>query len=128
MWNVLDQYRVNSYFPQPRQGLFFFPVVFLDHICADMAMLSFLMYGVPLLAVVGIVVFFALRRKRSDAKREKKEMERTPERLKKEQDLLLRLEKLKRKTDHVASAVDKDPVRAAKVVRTMMKDKTKLRP
>ena len=91
-------------------------------------MLSFLLYGFPFLVVVAAVVFNVLKRRKSDHKISKKDMERTPERIKKEQDLLQRLEKLKRKTDHVAAAVDKDPVRAAKVVRMMMKDKTKLKP
>ena len=48
---------------------------------------------------------------------------RTPERVKMEQDLQVRLQRLKKRTDHVAQAVKSDPRRAANAVRSMMNDK-----
>ncbi|MDR3210293.1 MAG: hypothetical protein LBU79_00040 [Planctomycetota bacterium] len=54
--------------------------------------------------------------------------ERTPEREQKEAEILARLERLKSKKDRAAKAIEDDPVRAAKVVRTMMREKPKQEP
>lgn len=80
-----------------------------------------LLYLIPLVVLVIIMVKSASGIK-AKAKA-KKPPERTPERIAKEEELLQRLERLKRRQDKVADAIDRDPVRAAKVVRTIMKQK-----
>ena len=86
-------------------------------------MLWLLVYGAPVvLAFVGMI--WLVSRRGASRSGKKTGNEPSLERAKLEEDLLARLERLKRKTDHVADAVDRDPRRAANAVRAMMKDKT----
>lgn len=86
------------------------------------------MFEVMLLGVVVVLACALIVRRLSRPKRSKKTepAAKSPERLNKEEELLARLRRVRRRADRAASAIDSDPERAAKVVRTMMKDRTKL--
>lgn len=83
-------------------------------------MIAILLYGVPLLGAFALLLW-AVSRKRGPAAA--KPVERTPERIQKEKELLDRLDRLKKRADSVSAAVANDPQRAARAVRTMMKDR-----
>lgn len=85
-------------------------------------MLSFLAYALPL-AILILALAKISRRRRPAPGKKRLDTARTPERIKKEEELLARLRRLKRRTDNVAQAVDRDPRRAANAVRAMMKSK-----
>lgn len=79
-------------------------------------------FAILIIILAMIISIFGLGRKKKTPPAGKKAPDPAPERLAAEEDLKKRLERLKRRTESVAEAIDQDPQRAANTLRRMMKE------
>ena len=85
-------------------------------------MAPFLVYALLLAIPISAFGWILLRRWPAPAKKEPGNA-RTPERIKKEEEILARLQRIKSGTGNVAEAIKRDPKRAARAVRAIMNGK-----